>query len=58
MGFGKKKEDAAVILGYLKPMPWEREALTEVQPWQDNAAPPSELNDQRTVKGACERDTK
>lgn len=38
MGFGKKKEDAAVMLGRLKTMPWEHEPLTEVQPLQDNAS--------------------
>jgi hypothetical protein len=58
MGFGKRKEDAVRILGYLKAMRWEREPLTEVQPWPDDAAPPPELNDQGTVKGAGDQDTK
>jgi hypothetical protein len=58
MGFGKKKKDAAQILGKLSPMPWEWEPLTEIQPLRDNAAPPSELKDQGTVKGAREQVTK
>lgn len=59
MGFGKKKDDAAApLLGKLRPMPWESEPLTEVQPWRDLTAPHSKFNDQQTVKGAVEPETK
>ena len=56
MGFGKKKEDAAVALGYLRAMPWEREPLTEVQPLRDNAPSALDLDNRRTLKGASEQD--
>lgn len=58
MGFGKKKQDAAQILGRLSVEPWEREPLTEIQPLRDNAALPSDLDDRGTVKGAVVQDTK
>ena len=57
MGFGKKKKDAAEILGRLSVMPWEREPLTEIQPFRDNAALPSDLDDRGTVKSAGVQDT-
>ena len=60
MGFGKKRDDTGTggLLGKLKAMPWEREALTVIQPLPDNAALPSDLHDRGTVKGAGEEATK
>jgi hypothetical protein len=49
MGFGKKKEDAAVMLGRLKAMPWEQEPLTEIQPLRDNAVA-SNFDDRSAVQ--------
>ncbi len=58
MGFGKKKTDAAQILGKLSPMAWEWEPLTEIQPLRDNAALRSELDDSGTVRSSGKLDTK
>lgn len=58
MGFGKKKTDAAQILGRLSVMPWDQEPLTEIQPLRDDAAPQPELKNQGTVISAGEQDTK
>jgi hypothetical protein len=58
MGFGKKKTDAAQILGRLSVMPWDEEPLTEIQPLRDDLATPSELNNQRTAISADEPDRK
>ena len=46
MGLGKKKDDGTGgLLGRLNVEPWEREALTEIQPLRDTAPLPSDLND-------------
>ena len=59
MGWGKKKDDGTMgLLGYLKKQPWEREALTEIQPLPDNAALPPDLDDRGTIKCAGVQDTK
>jgi len=55
MGFGKKKKDAAEVLGRLSVMPWDQEPLTEVQPLRENE---SDFEERGTVKGAGKQDTK
>lgn len=57
MGFGKKKTDAAQILGRLSVMPWDDEPLTEIQPLRDYAAPHSEFNNQGTSISSGEPDS-
>jgi len=58
MGFGRKRKDAAEVLGRLKAEPWEREPLTEIQPFREGAAQLSDPNDRETVEGAHELLTK
>jgi hypothetical protein len=58
MGFGKKKTDAAQVLGRLSVEPWEQEPLTEVEPLRDGTAPPSGRDDREGVKVTGVQDTK
>jgi hypothetical protein len=59
MGFGRKKTDAAQILGRLSVMPWDNEPLTEIQPHNVGTALSSEIiNNQETAVSAVDPETK
>lgn len=57
MGFGKKKRDAAEILGRLSVMPWDQEPLTEVKPLSRDVESSPEMSKQRTTVSTVEPDT-
>ena len=56
MGFGRKKTDAAEILGRLSVMPWENEPLTEIQPTNVGTCLSAEVNE--TAVSAADPETK